>query len=129
MDPELESLLPWLAETKAEIKLAEQRLKNLQTRILAIAKEKNLTGEIEFDYAGRYFRASLNMDRTRHRLPNQKEIIEQIRKMLPEGKQTVQDAQAVYDSLKEEDTMNDSVTLKEVVPSQPKEEKTVIEGE
>jgi hypothetical protein len=69
------------------------------------------------------------MDRTRHRLPNQKEIIEQIRKMLPEGKQTVQDAQAVYESLKEEDTMNDSVTLKEVVPSQPKEEKTVIEGE
>jgi hypothetical protein len=129
MDPELESLLPYLAETKAEIKHAEVRQKNLQARILEIAKEKGMTGEVEFDYAGRFFRANLNIGRVRTRLPNQKEIIEQIRQMLPEGEQTVEHAQTVYDSLKREDTMNDSVTMKEIVPSQPKEEKPVTEGE
>ena len=125
----MENLLPWLVETKAEIKVAEQRLKNLQTRILVIAKEQELSGEISFDYAGRHFIATLNQDRTRHRLPNQKEIIEQIRKMLPEGKQTLEAAQSVYESLKEDAPMNDSVTTKEINPPKPKKEKPVIEGE
>jgi hypothetical protein len=125
----MENLLPWLVETKAEIKVAEQRLKNLQNRILEIAKEKRLTGGIDFTYAGRHFRASLNQDRMRSRLPNQKEIIEQIRKMLPEGKQTLETAQSVYESLKEESPMSDSVTTKEINPPTPEEETPVIEGE
>ena len=119
MDQQLESLLSWFSETKMEIRNATQRLKNLQTQILSHAKEKGVTGIVNFDYAGDYYQASLNVDRTRTKLPTKDEVIEQFRKMLPEGEQTTENAEKLYASLCKDDSMSDSVTIKAVEP--PKE--------
>ena len=118
MDQQLESLLSWFQETKMEIKNATQRLSNLQTQILDLAKEKKIFGVVKFDYASDYFEASLNVDRTRTKLPTKDEVIEQFRKMLPEGEQTVENARKVYDSLTSQASQTDSVTSKEVNPPQ-----------
>lgn len=119
MDQQLESLLAWFQETKMEISNAKERQKHLQTQILNLAKEKGVRGIVNFDYAGDYFQGSLNIDRTRTKLPTKDEVIEQFRKMLPEGEQTVENAKKLYESLCKEDSMNDSVTVKAVEP--PKE--------
>ena len=119
MDQQLESLLSWFQETKMEIKNATQRLSNLQTQILNLAKEKKIFGVVKFDYANDYYEASLNVDRTRTKLPTKDEVIEQFRKMLPEGEQTTENAKKVYASLCDEDSpMKDSVTTKPVAPPQ-----------
>jgi len=115
----LESLLAWFQETKMEISNAKERQKHLQTQILNLAKEKGVRGIVNFDYAGDYFQASLNVDRTRTKLPTKDEVIEQFRKMLPEGEQTAENAKKLYESLCKDDSMNDSVTVKAVEP--PKE--------
>ena len=65
-----------------------------------------------------YFEASLNIDRTRTKNPTKSEVIEQFRKMLPEGEQTVENARKVYDSLTSQASQTDSVTSKEVNPPQ-----------
>ena len=65
-----------------------------------------------------YFEASLNIDRTRTKNPTKSEVIEQFRKMLPEGEQTVENARKVYDSLPSQASQTDSVTSKEVNPPQ-----------
>lgn len=102
-----------------EIKAATERLGNLQTQILGLAMEKKIFGVVNFDYAGDYFQASLNVDRTRTKLPKKDEVIEQFRKMLPEDKQTTENAKKIYTSLCDEDSpMNDSVTIKPVAPPQ-----------
>lgn len=102
-----------------EIKNATTRLGHLQTQILELAKENKIFGIVKFDYAGDYFEASLNVDRTRTKLPQKDEVIEQFRKMLPEGEQTTENAKKIYDSLCDEDSpMNDSVTVKAVAPPQ-----------
>ena len=119
MDQQLESLLAWFQETKMEISNAKERQKHLQTQILNLAKEKGVRGIVNFDYAGDYFQASLNVDRTRTKLPTKDEVIEQFRKMLPEGEQTAENAKKLYESLCKDDSMNDSVTIKAVEP--PKE--------
>lgn len=119
MDQQLESLLAWFQETKMEISNAKERQKHLQTQILNLAKEKGVRGIVNFDYAGDYFQASLNVDRTRTKLPTKDEVIEQFRKMLPEGEQTAENAKKLYESLCKDDSMNDSVTVKAVEP--PKE--------
>ena len=85
---------------------------------IEIAKEKGLSGTVRFDYAGMYFEASLNIDRTRTKNPTKSEVIEQFRKMLPEGEQTVENARKVYDSLTSQASQTDSVTSKEVNPPQ-----------
>lgn len=118
-DEKLESLLSWFEETKEEQKVIEARRKALEKQILDHAKENGICGAVRFDYAGRYFEASLNIDRIRTKLPSKKEVIEQFRKMLPEGKQTAEEAQKLYDSLTSEASMTDSVTVKAVDP--PKE--------
>jgi len=115
----MENLLSWFEETKEEQKVIEARRKALEKQILDLAKEKGICGVVPFDYAGRYFEASLNIDRIRTKLPSKKEVIEQFRKMLPEGKQTAEEAQKLYDSLTSEASMTDSVTIKAVDP--PKE--------
>ena len=115
----MESLLAWHEEAKLELKNAKDRKGALEQQILALAKEKGLRGAVNFDYAGEYFQASLNFDRTRTKNPNKDEVIEQFRKMLPEGEQTVENARKVYDSLTKQASMNDSVTSKAVDP--PKE--------
>ena len=115
----MESLLAWFQETKMEISNAKERQKHLQTQILNLAKEKGVRGIVNFDYAGDYFQASLNVDRTRTKLPTKDEVIEQFRKMLPEGEQTAENAKKLYESLCKDDSMNDSVTIKAVEP--PKE--------
>lgn len=115
----MESLLAWFQETKMEISNAKERQKHLQTQILNLAKEKGVRGIVNFDYAGDYFQASLNVDRTRTKLPTKDEVIEQFRKMLPEGEQTAENAKKLYESLCKDDSMNDSVTVKAVEP--PKE--------
>jgi hypothetical protein len=115
----MESLLSWFQETKMEIIDAKERLGNLQTQILNLAMEKKIFGIVNFDYAGDYFQASLNVDRTRTKLPKKDEVIEQFRKMLPEDKQTTENAKKIYTSLCDEDSpMNDSVTIKPVAPPQ-----------
>jgi len=115
----MESLLSWFNETKTEIKDAKVRLGNLQKQILSLAKEKKIFGIVKFDYAGDYYEASLNIDRTRTKLPTKDEVIEQFRKMLPEGEQTTENAKKVYASLCDEDSpMKDSVTTKPVAPPQ-----------
>ena len=115
----MESLLSWFNETKTEIKDATVRLGNLQKQILNLAKEKKIFGIVKFDYAGDYYEASLNIDRTRTKLPTKDEVIEQFRKMLPEGEQTTENAKKVYASLCDEDSpMKDSVTIKPVAPPQ-----------
>ena len=115
----MESLLSWFNETKTEIKDAKVRLGNLQKQILRLAKEKKIFGIVKFDYAGDYYEASLNIDRTRTKLPTKDEVIEQFRKMLPEGEQTTENAKKVYASLCDEDSpMKDSVTTKPVAPPQ-----------
>ncbi len=119
MDQSLEPLLSWFNETKMEIKIAQQRLKNLQKQILDHAKANNIRGTVDFDYAGDYYQATLNIDRTRTKLPSKDEVIEQFRKMLPEGMQTTENAEKVYKSLETDADMNDSVTIKAVNP--PKE--------
>ncbi len=68
----MESLLSWFQETKMEIKDATERLGNLQKQILNLAKEKKIFGIVNFDYAGDYFQASLNVDRTRTKLPTKR---------------------------------------------------------
>ena len=115
----METQLAWLQETKMEIKNAQERLKNLQTQILNQAKEAGVRGVVPFDYAGEYFEASLNIDRTRTKLPTKDEVIEQFRKMLPEGEQTSENAEMVYKSLETDAEMKDSVTIKGINP--PKE--------
>lgn len=115
----MESLLAWFQETKMEISNAKERQKHLQTQILNLAKEKGVRGIVNFDYAGDYFQASLNVGRTRTKLPTKDEVIEQFRKMLPEGEQTAENAKKLYESLCKDDSMNDSVTVKAVEP--PKE--------
>ena len=115
----MESLLSWFNETKTEIKDATVRLGSLQKQILSLAKEKKIFGIVKFDYAGDYYEASLNIDRTRTKLPTKDEVIEQFRKMLPEGEQTTENAKKVYASLCDEDSpMKDSVTIKAVAPPQ-----------
>lgn len=115
----METQLAWLQETKLEIKNATERLKNLQKQILSYAKENGIRGAVNFDYAGEHYEASLNIDRTRTKLPSKEEVIEQFRKMLPEGMQTVENAEKVYKSLQTDAEMNDSVTIKAINP--PKE--------
>ena len=115
----METQLAWLQETKLEIKNANERLKNLQKQILSYAKENGVHGAVNFDYAGEHYQASLNVDRSRTKLPSKEEVIEQFRKMLPEGMQTVENAEKVYKSLQTEAEMNDSVTIKAINP--PKE--------
>ena len=115
----METQLAWLQETKLEIKNAQGRLKNLQKQILNHAKENGIRGAVNFDYAGEHYEANLNIDRTRTKLPSKEEVIEQFRKMLPEGMQTVENAKKVYESLQTEAEMNDSVTIKAINP--PKE--------
>jgi hypothetical protein len=119
VDQNLESLLAWHEEVKAELKSATNRKGALEKQILEIAKERGMRGAVRFDYAGMYFEASLNFDRTRTKNPNKDEVIEQFRKMLPEGEQTVENARKVYDSLTKQASMQDSVTSKAVDP--PKE--------
>ena len=116
MDQHLESLLSWFSETKMEIKNANERLRNLQTQILGYVKDNNISGIVDFAYAGGYYQASLNIDRTRTKLPSKDEVIEQFRKMLPEGEQTTENAEKLYASICVEDSMNDSVTIKPVQP-------------
>ena len=108
--------LAWLAEAKAEQKLVEKRVKALQQKILEAAKELKLYGKIEFDYAGRHYIASLNVDRIRMKNPTIDEIKNHIRKMLPEEEQTAENAEKEWKSLCEEAPMTDSVTLKEITP-------------
>jgi len=115
----METQLAWLQETKMEIKNAQERLKSLQTQILNNAKENGISGAVNFDYAGEYYQANLNIGRTRAKLPSKDEVIEQFRKMLPEGEQTVENAEKVYKSLVTDAEMNDSVTIKAINP--PKE--------
>jgi PII-like signaling protein len=115
----METQLAWLQETKLEIKNANERLKNLQKQILSYAKENGVRGAVNFDYAGGHYEANLNIDRTRTKLPSKEEVVEQFRKMLPEGMQTVENAKKVYESLQTEAKMNDSVTIKAINP--PKE--------
>ena len=112
----MDSLLAWHEEVKAEKKMAESRQKSLEKQILELAKKKGISGEVAFDYAGRYFRANINIDRTRTKLPTKDEVIEQIRKMLPEEEQTVDNARKVYEGLTKQAPMSDSVTTKEVEP-------------
>ena len=112
----LEAYLAWHEEAKAELKNAKERKQALEKQILEIAKEKGLSGTVRFDYAGMYFEASLNIDRTRTKLPTKDEVIGQFRKMLPEGKRTVEEARKVYDRLTKQAPMSDSVTTKEVEP-------------
>ena len=115
----METQLAWLQETKLKVKNATERLKNLQKQILSYAKENGIRGAVNFDYAGEHYEASLNIDRTRTKLPSKEEVIEQFRKMLPEGMQTVENAEKVYKSLQTDAEMNDSVTIKAINP--PKE--------
>lgn len=112
----MDSLLAWFNETKLEIKVSQERLKRLQTQILSAAKEEGISGVVDFDYAGRHYQARLNIGRSRTKLPTKDEVIEQFRKMLPEGEQTVENATKLYESLCKEDSMKDSVTTKEVDP-------------
>ena len=79
------------------------------------AKKEGISGEIAFDYAGRYFKANINIGTTRTKLPTKDEVIEQFRKMLPEDKQTVEEAK-VYEGLTKQAPMSNSVTTKEVEP-------------
>ncbi|MBK38529.1 MAG: hypothetical protein CMB45_06040 [Euryarchaeota archaeon] len=115
----LEAYLAWHEEAKAELKNAKERKQALEKQILELAKEKGMSGAVRFDYAGMYFEASINIDRTRTKNPTKSEVIEQFRKMLPEGEQTVENAREVYDSLTSQASQTDSVTSKEVNP--PKE--------
>ena len=112
----MDSLLAWHEEAKAEKKAAESRQKSLEKQILELAKKEGISGELAFDYAGRYFKANINIDRTRAKLPTKDEVIEQIRKMLPEEEQTVDNARKVYEGLTKQAPMSDSVTTKEVEP-------------
>ena len=76
-------------------------------------KEKgNPPSEIPFDYAGHYYRAVINIGRTVSRAPNQEDTIEAIRKMLPEGEQTTENAKAHYQTLYKEKPVRDSVTIR-----------------
>ena len=115
----LESLLAWHEEAKEEMKAADNRRKSLEKQILEHAKAKGIRGAVSFDYAGMYFEANINIDRTRTKNPTKDEVIEQFRKMLPEGEQTVENARKVYDSLTKQGSVRDTVTSKSVNP--PKE--------
>ena len=115
----LEAYLAWHEEAKAELKNAKERKLALEKQILEIAKEEGIHGAVRFDYAGMHFEASLNIGRTRTKNPTKSEVIEQFRKMLPEGEQTVENARKVYDSLTSQASQTDSVTSKGVDP--PKE--------
>ena len=112
----MDSLLAWHEEAKAELKTVTDRKKALEKQILELAKKEGISGEIAFNYAGRYFKANINIDRTRTKLPTKDEVIEQIRKMLPEEEQTVDNARKVYEGLTKQAPMSDSVTTKEVEP-------------
>ena len=112
----MDSLLAWHEEAKAELKAVTDRKKALEKQILEKAKKEGISGEISFDYAGRYFKANINIDRTRTKLPTKDEVIEQFRKMLPEEEQTVDNARKVYEGLTKQVSMSDSVTTKEVEP-------------
>jgi len=115
----MDSLLAWHEEAKAELKVVKSRKDALEKQILEMAKKQGITGEIAFDYAGHYFKANINIDRTRTKLPTKDEVIEQIRTMLPEGERTVDNARKVYEGLTKQAPMSDSVTTKAVDP--PKE--------
>ena len=112
----MDSLLAWHEEAKVELKTVTDRKKALEKQILELAKKEGISGEIAFNYAGRYFKANINIDRTRTKLPTKDEVIEQIRKMLPEEEQTVDNARKVYEGLTKQAPMSDSVTTKEVEP-------------
>lgn len=114
----MDSLLAWHEEAKAELKAVTDRKKALEKQILEKATKEGISGEIAFDYAGRYFKANINIDRTRTKLPTKDEVIEQFRKMLPEGKRTVEEARKVYDRLTKQAPMSNSVTTKAVEPPQ-----------
>jgi outer membrane PBP1 activator LpoA protein len=120
--------LAWLAEAKEEMKIVERRVKALQQKILEAAKELKMRGKVEFNYAGKYYEASLNIDRIRIKNPTIDDLKERIRKLLPEGEQTAENADKEWKSLCVEAPMNDSVTLKEVAGPIKEEEQKKLEA-
>jgi uncharacterized coiled-coil protein SlyX len=112
---DIEAKLSHYNEAKEELRLLKQNVAALEEDILRTLKEKeNPPSEIPFDYAGNYYRAVINIDRTVNRAPNQDDTIEAIRKMLPEGEQTTEKAKAHYQSLYKEKPVRDSVTIRSI---------------
>lgn len=113
MTQDIEAKLSHYNEAKEELKLLRKNVEALENDILRILKEKgNPPNEIPFDYAGGSYRAVINIDRTMSRAPNQEETIEAIRKLLPEGEQTTEKAQALYQTLYQERPVRDSVIIR-----------------
>lgn len=108
--------LAWLAEAKEEMKIVETRINELQQKILEAAKELKIHGRIQFSYADRHYEASINVNRIRTKRPSIDEIKTHIRKLLPEGERTAENAEKEWNSLCDEAPMKDSVTLKPIHP-------------
>lgn len=113
MTQDIEAKLSHFNEAKEEIRLLKQNIAALEEDILRILKDKGKPpSEVSFAYAGRFYRAVINIDRTANRAPNQEDTIEAIRKMMPEGEQTTEKAKAHYQSLYKEKPVRDSVTIR-----------------
>ena len=115
MTQEIEAKLSHLNEAKEELRLLQKHVVALESDILrTIQEEECPPSAVNFSYAGGYYRANINIGRVMSRAPNQKETIEAIRKLLPDGEQTTKAAEAHYQSLYQERPIRDSVTIKAV---------------
>ena len=115
MTQDIEVKLSHLNEAREELKLVQAQVKALEKDILREIKESGEAKEaIPFDYAGVYYRATIRIDGTRHLAPRKTEIIEAIRKLMPEDEQTTEKAEAFYESLYSDRPVPDKVSIKAV---------------
>lgn len=127
MTQEIEAKLSHYNEAKEEMRLLRRNIEALEEDILRILKEKgNPPSEIPFDYAGDYYRAVINIDRTASRAPNKEDTIEAFRKLLPEGEQTTEEAEAHYRTLYKDRPVRDSVIIRSM---KKPDEKNAQKGE
>ncbi len=111
----IEAKLSHYNEAKEELKIIQAHVKALEKDILREIKESGGTeSDIPFDYAGGYYRATVRIDGTRHLAPLKTEIIEAIRKLMPEDEQTTEKAEAYYNSLYSDRPVPDKVSIKPV---------------
>ena len=113
MTQEIVDKLAWLVEHRAEVAQLNRTIESLEKEILELAKKSEVDGKVEFNYAGRSYRASLNTGRVSPRL-DQSATLKAIKDLLPEGKQTEEAAKKHLESYRVEKPMKDSVTTREI---------------
>ncbi len=113
MTQEIVDKLAWLVERRTEVANLNKVIESLETEILEMAETAEVEGKLEFGYAGRSFRASINTGRISLRIDKQG-YIDAIRSLLPEGKQTKEEAEKVLKNFRAEKPMKDSVTTREI---------------